>query len=225
MMLHSLSLGKNMNELKKLKQFQKGSTLLEVLVSVFVLGFGLLALVTMQMKTVMTTREAENQTIVAQATDSLIESMIMNPNLTLTTLSGDDKLMYRDFDMYRTGMSTLGNCTDELAKLSSQASTGLDKSELAKAHLCTFVQRINQIPNTGKVYWNICMENAADAINKPVLEGATVKCNEGADATSTVLKVIWEQEIEDSSRYSGSGLTLNDAGTAVLYSYQAPISQ
>ena len=69
------------------------------------------------------------------------------------------------------------------------------------------------------------MENAAVAINKPVLEGATVKCNEGADATSTVLKVIWEQEIEDSSRYSGSGLTLNDAGTAVLYSYQAPISQ
>ena len=69
-----------MNELRIFKQKQQGSTLLEVLVSVFVLGFGLLALVSMQMKTVMTTREAENQTIVAQAADSLIESMLMNPN-------------------------------------------------------------------------------------------------------------------------------------------------
>lgn len=215
----------NMNELRKLKQGQKGSTLLEILVSVFVLGFGLLALVTMQMKTVMTTREAENQTIVAQATDSLIESMLMNPNLTLTTISGDDKLMYRSFETYKTGMNSLGNCSDDLAKLSTQAGSGLDKAELAKAHLCTFVQRVSQIPNTGKVYWNICMESAADAVNKPVLEAGTVKCNAGANATSTVFKVVWEQEIEDSSRYSNSGLTLNDAGTAVLYSYQAPISQ
>ena len=133
-----------MNELKRLKQFQKGSTLLEVLVSVFVLGFGLLALVTMLMKTVMTTREAENQTIVAQATDSLIESMLMNPNLTLTTISGDDKLMYRDFETYKTGMASFDRCVADLAKLSSQANSGLDKTELAKAHLCTFVQRIKQ---------------------------------------------------------------------------------
>lgn len=224
--LYGLPIGNNMNELKKLKQFQKGSTLLEVLVSVFVLGFGLLALVTMQMKTVMTTREAENQTIVAQATDSLIESMLMNPNLTLTTISGDDKLMYRDFETYKTGMASLDSCVADLAKLSSQANSGLDKTELAKAHLCTFVQRIKQIPNTGQVYWNICKESAADAVNKPVLEAGAVKCNgSGADATSTVLKVIWEQEVEDSGRYSDSGLTLNDAGTAVLYSYQAPISQ
>lgn len=214
-----------MNELKQVKQSQQGSTLLEILVSVFILGFGLLALVTMQMKTVMTTREAENQTIVAQAADSLIESMLLNPNLTLTTISGDEKLMYRDFETYRTGMNTLDNCTGDLEKLTSQASSGLDKSELAKAHLCTFVQRIKQIPNTGQVYWNICMESAMNAVDKPVLEAGTVKCNGGANATSTVLKVIWEQEIEDSSRYTGSGLTLNDAGTAVLYSYQAPISQ
>ena len=95
-----------MNELNKFKNSQKGSTLLEILVSVFVLGFGLLALVTMQMKTVMTTREAENQTIVAQAADSLIESMLMNPNLNLQTLPGGEKMMYRQFDDYR-GLSGL----------------------------------------------------------------------------------------------------------------------
>ena len=70
-----------MNKLNQFKYQQQGSTLLEVLVSVFVLGFGLLALVSMQLKTVMTTREAENQTIVAQAADTLIESMLLNPNL------------------------------------------------------------------------------------------------------------------------------------------------
>ena len=213
-----------MNELKKFKQKQQGSTLLEVLVSVFVLGFGLLALVTMQMKTVMTTREAENQTIVAQAADSLIESMLLNPKLKLTTLAGGEKMMYRQFDNYRNLNGLTSACTDD-AKLVSAASAGLTKEELAKAHACTFVKRISQIPNTGKVYWDVCLEDPASSVNKPVLNGTTVKCNGNPSSTSTVLKVIWEQEIEDSSRYANSGLTLNTAGTAVLYSYQAPISQ
>ena len=109
--------------------------------------------------------------------------------------------------------------------LISAASTGLTKNQLAKAHLCTFVKRISQIPNTGRVYWNICLEDPTSAVNKPVLTGSTVQCNGNSSSTSTVLKVIWEQEVEDSARYTSSGLTLNAAGTAVLYSYQAPISR
>ena len=218
-----------MNELRIFKQKQQGSTLLEVLVSVFVLGFGLLALVTMQMKTVMTTREAENQTIVAQAADSLIESMLMNPKLKLTTLTGGEKMMYRQFDNYRNLNGLDSGCAED-AKLVSAASAGLTKEELAKAHACTFVKRISQIPNTGKVYWNVCMEDPGKAVNKPVLNGsgatAKVECTDDpVTSTSAVLKVIWEQEVEDASRYASSGLTLNAAGTAVLYSYQAPISQ
>ena len=150
---------------------------------------------------------------------------VMSIILVAMTLIGCGKVS-SNFETYKTGMASLDSCVADLAKLSSQANSGLDKTELAKAHLCTFVQRIKQIPNTGQVYWNICKESAADAVNKPVLEAGAVKCNgSGSDATSTVLKVIWEQEVEDSSRYSNSGLTLNDAGTAVLYSYQAPISQ
>ena len=214
-----------MDDLKKFKHGQQGSTLLEILVSVFVLGFGLLALVTMQMKTVMTTREAENQTIVAQAADSLIESMLLNPNLRLETLAGGEKIMYRGFDDYRNSISGLTSaCTDD-GLLTSAASTGLTKNQLAKAHLCTFVKRISQIPNTGRVYWDVCLEDPTSSVNKPELNGTTVKCNGSATSTSTVLKVIWEQEIDDNSRYVNSGLTLNSAGTAVLYSYQAPISQ
>ena len=38
---HHLFIGNNMNELKQAKQSQQGSTLLEILVSVFILGFGL----------------------------------------------------------------------------------------------------------------------------------------------------------------------------------------
>ena len=213
-----------MNELSKFKQKQQGSTLLEVLVSVFVLGFGLLALVTMQMKTVMTTREAENQTIVAQAADSLIESMLMNPKLKLTTLTGGEKMMYRQFDDYRNLNGLTAGCIED-AKLVSAAAAGLSKDELAKAHACTFVKRINQIPNTGKVYWNVCMEEPGASVNKPILDGASVKCTDSPTSTSAVLKVIWEQEVEDANRYASSGLTLNAAGTAILYSYQTPISQ
>lgn len=216
-----------MNKLNQFKYQQQGSTLLEVLVSVFVLGFGLLALVSMQLKTVMTTREAENQTIVAQAADTLIESMLLNPNLNLVDLGGGEKMMQRNFEAYRSAGTIAAGCVQD-AKLTSNATSGLSKEELAQAHLCTFVKRINQIPNTGKVYWNICMETPTTATDKPVLSSGatpTIQCGAGAGATTTVLKVVWEQELEEASKYADSGLTLNEAGTAVLYSYQTPISQ
>lgn len=216
-----------MKDLITLKSQQQGSTLLEILVSVFVLGFGLLALVSMQMKTVMVSREAENQTIVAQATDSLIESMLMNPNLNMDA-SSTDKIMYRNFEEYRANMDGMDSSCNNDEALSTAATSGLSKKQLAEAHLCTFAKRVSQIPNTGKVYWNICMETPALAAAKPELDASTppkVKCTGGANATSTVFKVVWEQELEDSERYQNSGLTLNAAGTAVLYSYQAPISR
>ena len=133
--------------------------------------------------------------------------------------------MYRGFDDYRNSMSGLTSACIDDGLLISAASTGLTKNQLAKAHLCTFVKRISQIPNTGRVYWDVCLEDPTSSVNKPELNGTTVKCNGSATSTSTVLKVIWEQEIDDNSRYVNSGLTLNSAGTAVLYSYQAPISQ
>ena len=60
---------------------QQGMTLLEVLVSIIILTLGVLALLATQLKTVSGVREAEQQTIVAQAAQNLTEGMLINPTL------------------------------------------------------------------------------------------------------------------------------------------------
>ena len=67
---------------------QQGMTLLEVLVSIIILTLGVLALLATQLKTVSGVREAEQQTIVAQAAQNLIEGMLINPTLSPATASG-----------------------------------------------------------------------------------------------------------------------------------------
>ena len=49
----------------------RGSTLLEVLISVFIMAFGIMALMLAQLKSVGNVREAEMQTRVAQAVQNL----------------------------------------------------------------------------------------------------------------------------------------------------------
>ena len=61
------------------KPYQSGMTLIEVLVAMFVLAIGVLALLAIQLRTVSSVREAEGQTIVSQLTQNLVEGMLINP--------------------------------------------------------------------------------------------------------------------------------------------------
>ena len=63
------------------KPYQSGMTLIEVLVAMFVLAIGVLALLAIQLRTVSSVREAEGQTIVSQLTQNLVEGMLINPRL------------------------------------------------------------------------------------------------------------------------------------------------
>ena len=63
------------------KPNQAGMTLIEVLVAMFVLVIGVLALLSIQLRTVSSVREAEGQTIVSQLTQNLVEGMLINPRL------------------------------------------------------------------------------------------------------------------------------------------------
>ncbi|MBO7555213.1 MAG: type IV pilus modification protein PilV [Neisseriaceae bacterium] len=66
---------------------QQGSTLIEILVSMFILALGLMALIAMQTRTSIGIKEAENQTIIAQATENLAENMMTNPVLKLDSMT------------------------------------------------------------------------------------------------------------------------------------------
>ena len=63
---------------------QQGFALIEVLISVVVLALGILALLATQLRSVGSVRDAETQTIAAQAAQNLIEGMTANPKLELT---------------------------------------------------------------------------------------------------------------------------------------------
>ena len=67
---------------------QQGFALIEVLISVVVLALGILALLATQLRSVGSVREAETQTIAAQAAQNLIEGMTANPQLELTGRDG-----------------------------------------------------------------------------------------------------------------------------------------
>lgn len=124
---------------------------MEVLVSVFLVGFALLALVAMQVKTHAGVREAENLTIVAMAVDSLAEGMRANPELSKSTvvIGGEN--------VVKTGKSwsTYYNITTadyEGIVLPCQAPTGaISKAELATWQLCQFRASLDNVPGAANV--------------------------------------------------------------------------
>ena len=76
---------------------QQGFALIEVLISVVVLALGILALLATQLRSVGSVRDAETQSIAAQAAQNLIEGMTANPKLELVN---DTKWTKKKYDHY-----------------------------------------------------------------------------------------------------------------------------
>ena len=76
---------------------QQGFALIEVLISVVVLALGILALLATQLRSVGSVRDAETQSIAAQAAQNLIEGMTANPKLELIN---DTKWTKKKYDHY-----------------------------------------------------------------------------------------------------------------------------
>lgn len=77
---------------------QQGSTLIEILVSMFILALGLMALIAMQTRTSIAIKEAENQTIIAQAAENLAENMMTNPILGVNAATLETTKSYTHYD-------------------------------------------------------------------------------------------------------------------------------
>ena len=69
------------NDCFRLKNPQSGMALIEVLVAMLVLTIGILALLSVQLRTVASVREAETQTIVSQITQNLMEGMLLSESM------------------------------------------------------------------------------------------------------------------------------------------------
>ncbi|MDO4878153.1 MAG: type IV pilus modification protein PilV [Neisseria sp.] len=167
---------------------QKGFALVEVLVSIFIMAIGMMALLGAQLRSVTSVRDSETQTIVAQAAQNLIEGMIANP-----TLTADGAWTKKSYDDYLNKTDTNVTSCNNIY----QTGTTYDKAALAERQLCSFKYELTQKLKDKGVKFQICQDN--DFSDTPTIgSGGNIdgKCSNSGD---TAIKVVWQVQPKDES--------------------------
>lgn len=204
-----MSLSKNIrfSSQGRLKTAQSGMTLIEVLIAMFVLAIGVLALLAVQLRTVSGVRDAEGQTIVSQITQNLIEGMLVNPTLTVATdASGQTTSQFnKAYTIYHTS----GEVAEASSAMPSAAAT-LTQAELATAQLNQFRNDLVAALPDRDIYFAVCQDNSGrDPSFASNTNTANFNCNNTGD---TVVKVLWLKENEEDA----------DA-EPIVYTYQSRV--
>lgn len=134
---------------------EKGATLLEVMVSVFIMAFGIMALMLAQLKSVGAVREAEMQTRVAQAVQNLEEGMLSNPDVrTLTPGGAYSKPVYSSYNTPLTAVApaaaplTLATC--------GAGAAAVARGSLKDCHIAVFQgDLLRALPNATAINYQI----------------------------------------------------------------------
>lgn len=192
-------------------ELQSGMTLIEVLIAMFVLAIGVLALLAVQLRTVSNVRESENQTTVAQITQNLIEGMLINPTFPkekeVDKMTGEKTLRYKkSYKAY------------EQLKDSNQTTEFEDKmtkEQLAQAQIAQFKADLAKALPEAQVFSTICKDSSGA---EPTYEnGFQANCDGKGD--TTIVKVLWLQDVEEEN----TAKNLNTSGHHVVYTYQSRV--
>ena len=194
-------------------KLQSGMTLIEVLIAMFVLAIGVLALLAVQLRTVSNVRESENQTTVAQITQNLIEGMLINPTLSEETdTTGEKTSRYKkSYDAYITSSS------EQLkdSKQTNEFKDKMTKAQLAQAQIAQFKADLAKALPEAQVFSTICKDSSGA---EPTYEkGFNAKCDGKGD--TTIVKVLWLQDVEEEN----TSKNLNTSGHHVVYTYQSRV--
>ena len=192
-------------------KLQSGMTLIEVLIAMFVLAIGVLALLAVQLRTVSSVRESENQTAVAQITQNLIEGMLINP--TLSEEKEVDKITGEETSRYKKSYKAY-----EQLKDSNQATEFKDKmtkEQLAQAQIAQFKADLAQALPEAQFFFTICKDSSG--AEPTYNNGFQANCNGEGD--TTIVKVLWLQDVEEEN----SAKNLNTSGHHVVYTYQSRV--
>ncbi|HGO6519587.1 TPA: type IV pilus modification protein PilV [Neisseria gonorrhoeae] len=195
------------NDCLRLKNPQSGMALIEVLVAMLVLTIGILALLSVQLRTVASVREAETQTIVSQITQNLMEGMLINPTI-------DSDSNKKNYNLY-TG-SYAPTSSDGDFKFNNLIS----KTDLAKAQLDRFGYELKQaLPDAVAIRYAVCKDSSGDA---PTLSGNTFfsNCDKKANG-DTLIKVLWVNDSAGDSDIFRTNLEVS--GSNIVYTYQARV--
>lgn len=194
-------------------KLQSGMTLIEVLIAMFVLAIGVLALLAVQLRTVSNVRESENQTTVAQITQNLIEGMLINPTLSEETdTAGDKTSRYKkSYDAYITSSS------EQLkdSKQTNEFKDKMTKAQLAQAQITQFKADLAKALPEAQVFSTICKDSSG--VEPTYEKGFNAKCDGKGD--TTIVKVLWLQDVEEEN----TSKNLNTSGHHVVYTYQSRV--
>ncbi|HFB6498214.1 TPA: type IV pilus modification protein PilV [Neisseria gonorrhoeae] len=196
------------NDCLRLKNPQSGMALIEVLVAMLVLTIGILALLSVQLRTVASVREAEMQTIVSQITQNLMEGMLMNPTIDLDS----NKKNYSLYMGKQTPSAVDGKFTLDAEK---------SKAQLAEEQLKRFSYELkNALPDAVGIHYAVCKDSSG---NEPTLSDSGVfssNCDNKANG-DTLIKVLWVNDSAGNSDISRTNLGVS--GGNIVYTYQARV--
>ncbi|EOG0246286.1 type IV pilus modification protein PilV [Neisseria gonorrhoeae] len=195
------------NDCLRLKNPQSGMALIEVLVAMLVLTIGILALLSVQLRTVASVREAETQTIVSQITQNLMEGMLMNPTIDLDS----NKKNYSLYMGKQTLSAVGGKFTLDVEK---------SKAQLAEEQLKRFSYELkNALPDAVAIHYAVCKDSSGGA---PTLSGGTFSpnCDDKANG-DTLIKVLWVNDSAGDSDIARTNLEVS--GGNIVYTYQARV--
>lgn len=199
------------NDCFRLKDFQSGMALIEVLVAMLVLTIGILALLSVQLRTVASVREAETQTIVSQITQNLMEGMLMNPTID----SDSNKKNYNLYMGNNTLSHTLSAVDGEFAIDAIKT-----KTQLAEAQLKRFSYELkNALPDATAIHYAVCKDSSGNA---PTFSGNAFSSNCDNKANGdTLIKVLWVNDSAGDSDIARTNLEVS--GDNIVYTYQARV--
>ncbi|ENS6994324.1 type IV pilus modification protein PilV [Neisseria gonorrhoeae] len=196
------------NDCLRLKNPQSGMALIEVLVAMLVLTIGILALLSVQLRTVASVREAETQTIVSQITQNLMEGMLMNPTI-------DSDSNKKNYNLYM--RNSILSAVDGDFKVDAVKS----KVQLADEQLKRFSYELkNALPDAVGIHYAVCKDSSG---KEPTLSDSGVfssNCDNKANG-DTLIKVLWVNDSAGDSDISHTNLEVS--GGNIVYTYQARV--
>ncbi|EMR8116114.1 TPA: type IV pilus modification protein PilV [Neisseria gonorrhoeae] len=195
------------NDCLRLKNPQSGMALIEVLVAMLVLTIGILALLSVQLRTVASVREAETQTIVSQITQNLMEGMLMNPTI-------DSDSNKKNYNLYM--RNSIPSAVDGDFKVDAVKS----KVQLADEQLKRFGYELkNALPDAVAIHYAVCKDSSGKA---SALSGDAFSSNcDNKENGDTLIKVLWVNDSAGDSDISRTNLEVS--GGNIVYTYQARV--
>lgn len=195
-------------------KLQSGMTLIEVLIAMFVLAIGVLALLAVQLRTVSNVRESENQTTVAQITQNLIEGMLINPTLSEETDTAGEKTSH--YKEYYDAYEKLKDDPKQTAKFEAK----MNKDQLAQAQIAQFKADLAKALPEAQFFFAICKDSSgAEPTYNDDIQDIQPNCKDDGKSDTTIVKVLWLQDVEEEN----STKDLNTSGHHVVYTYQSRV--